>query len=76
MKPTQEQLRELLRLVTATEPEEIDCEEFLDRVGAYLEGLELGSKPPPEFGQVSQHLEICRDCREELDALVELYLES
>ncbi len=73
MTPTREQLRELLRLVAATEPEEINCEEFLARVGAYLEGLELESKPPPEFGQVSQHLEICTECREEFDALVDLH---
>ncbi len=75
MKPTRAQLQELLRVVAATEPREIDCEEFLARVGAFLEGLERGSEPPPELSLVSQHLEICPECREEFEALVELYLQ-
>lgn len=73
MKPTREQLQELLRTVAATAPREIDCEEFLDRVGAALEGLESGGEPPPELRLVSQHLEVCTECREEFDALVELH---
>ena len=73
MKPTQAQLRELLRVVAATEPREIDCEEFLARVGAYLEGVTLTGEPPAELRQVVQHLEICSECREEFDALVDLH---
>ena len=75
MKPTRAQLQELLRVVEATEPREIDCEEFLARVGAFLEGLERGGEPPPELRLVSQHLEICSECREEFDAMVELHFQ-
>ena len=77
MKPTRAQLQELLRMVAATEPGEIDCEEFLARVAPYLEGLgrtEPGREPPPELRLVSQHLEVCAECREEFEALVELHL--
>ena len=73
MKPTGEQLRELLRLVAATESREIDCDEFLARVGAYLEGVKATGEPPAELRQVAQHLEICAECREEFDALVGLH---
>ncbi len=74
MKPTREQLRELLRVVAATEPQEVDCEEFLARVGAYLEGVKPTSEPPAELRQVAQHLEICAGCREEFDALMDLHM--
>ena len=69
MKPTTEQLRELLRVVAATRPQEIDCEQFLTRVAAYLESL--GEQAlPPELDVVAQHLEVCPECSEEFDALV------
>ncbi len=76
MKPTTGDLRELLRLVAATEAREIDCEEFLDRAAAYLESLADGRELPPELREVSQHLAICEGCREELDALVELHFST
>jgi predicted anti-sigma-YlaC factor YlaD len=70
MKPTREQMQELLRIVLATEPTEIDCDEFLARVGAYLDALGPGDSPPVELKAVSQHLAVCAECREEFDALV------
>ncbi len=70
MKPTHEQLRELLRVVAATRPQEIDCEQFLTRVAAYLEALEREQALPPELDTVAQHLEVCPECSEEFDALV------
>ena len=73
MKPKRDQLRELLRIVAATEPIEIDCQEFLAQVGGLLEGLKIAGELPPEIRQVSQHLEVCAECREEFDALVELH---
>ncbi len=70
MKPTREQLRELLRVVAATRPQEIDCEEFLARVATYLPAFEAGQALPPELEVVAQHLEVCPECSEEFDALV------
>ncbi len=69
MKPTTEQLRELLRVVAATRAQEIDCEQFLTRVAAYLETI--GDQALlPELDVVAQHLEVCPECSEEFDALV------
>jgi hypothetical protein len=69
------QLLELLRAVMATAPEEIDCEEFLDRVGAFLEALGPDGWVPAELRAVSQHLEVCPECKEEFDALLKLHQE-
>ncbi len=73
MKPSREQLRDLLRTVAATEPQEINCEELLARVGGYLESAAPGGELPPELELVAQHLEVCPECREEYNALVVAY---
>lgn len=68
-----EHLLEFLRVVMATAPEEIDCDELLDRVGAYLEAMGSDQPLPADLQAVSQHLEVCGECREEFDALVRLH---
>lgn len=68
-----EQLKELLRIVLATEPTEIDCDEFLARVGACLEAIGPDERIPDDFRVVSQHLEVCPECKEEFDALLKLH---
>jgi hypothetical protein len=70
-----ENLLELLRVVLATAPEEIDCEEFLDRVGSFLEALGPDGRVPADLRAVSQHLEVCPECKEEFDALLKLHQE-
>lgn len=72
MTTVDEQLRALLELVLDTEPEEIDCDDFLHRVAAVFE--QAGSNDPAgrqmELQAVSQHLAVCPECREEYDALI------
>ena len=63
------QLRELLRLVLDTAPDELDCDQFLERVGALLERLESGDQPTGELEAVSQHLSVCAECASEFEAL-------
>ena len=70
MEPTRRQLVELARLVASTAPQEIDCDELLDRVAAYLETHDGGLELTGELAAVRQHLEVCPQCREEFDALV------
>lgn len=70
MRPRRQQMRELLRVVLATDPVEIDCEEFLARVAAYLDSLGPDDDLPAELKEVSQHLAVCAECREEFDALL------
>ncbi len=67
-------LQELLRVVAATEPSEIDCDEFLARVSAYLEYVDIGGETAVDLRIVRQHLEICGECQEEFEALVALHM--
>ncbi len=75
MKPAEEKLRELLKLLDATEAEEIDCGEFLDRVAAYVDNVNA-EELPQALQTVSQHASVCPECREELEALLEHYSNS
>ncbi len=72
MKPAEEKLRELLKLLDVTEAEEIDCDEFLDRVVAYVENVKTEELPEARRA-LSQHAGVCPECREELEALLEYY---
>ena len=76
MNPNRKQLRDLLRVVAATEPAEIDCEQLLAAVGAYLEAAGPDRELSPDLKMVAQHLEVCAECREEYDALVALHTDS
>ncbi len=69
MKPTKEQLEALARLAMGTRPAEISCEEMLHRVGRFAEVALAGDPVPPELEPVAQHLLLCAECREELEAL-------
>lgn len=70
------ELEALLRLIDGTAAREIDCEELLQRVGGYLEVLAGGSGPPDGFADVVQHLRQCRECSEEVDALLDAFREA
>ena len=63
-------LEALLRLIDGTAAREIDCDELLARVGGYLEVVARGDEPPAGFADVVQHLRQCRECSEEVDALL------
>jgi hypothetical protein len=76
MKQSTEKMRELLRLVMVTDPVEIDCDSFLSRVGAFLEARERGDEMSPEFRTVCRHLEVCAECKEELEALLKAHAVS
>jgi hypothetical protein len=62
-------LETMLERVLATEPIEIDCDEFLRLVSPYLESMEAESELPPELLAVAQHLKVCPECAEEFEAL-------
>lgn len=70
MRPTNEKLAELARIVAETTGEEIDCEQLLGRVAAYLRAVADGGELSPPLQQVAQHLRVCPECSEEFIALV------
>ena len=73
MTPTDRELKKLLRLLEVTEPEELDCDQFLQLAAALLETLETGQPQPPELAAASQHLAVCPECSEEFQALLRAY---
>ncbi len=70
MKLTPEILDGLVRSIAATRPEEIDCDEWLSRVGRLLEIMQRGEPVPSDLAPVLQHLELCPECQEEFQLLL------
>ena len=62
-------LAQLVRSVERTVPHEIDCDEVLDRIAAYLEAVEDKRAYDSELDSVRQHLSVCPECSEEFEAL-------
>lgn len=63
-------LRGLAEVLLKSRPDELTCDEWLDRVGGYAETTAAGEPPPPGSELVAHHLDICPECREEFEALV------
>ena len=72
MKPDSQHFESLTAMIMATKPEEIDCDEWLDRVARYAELVQRGGSIPSDLKLVAQHVTVCPECSEELDALLAL----
>ncbi len=70
MRPRDEQLDALARLVAATASEEIDCEGLLARIAPYVRAVSERAALSTPLQQVAQHLEVCPECKEEFVALL------
>jgi len=70
MKPTDDKLTDLARIVSNTAATEIDCREMLNRFAAYVQACTQRKEITDALRQVSQHLRICPECVEELAALL------
>ncbi len=70
MKITLEQLRSLAQSTINTRPAEIDCDQWLERVAAYLEAARIDGPMPEELAEVGRHIDVCPACREELEAML------
>lgn len=60
----------LLNQVAQTLPEELTCDECLAELDRFAEMVLLGKPADQAMPLVAQHLAICRDCREEFEALL------
>lgn len=71
MSLTNEQLANLLELLQDTEDCEIDCEAVLARAARFVEAI-LGpdARLDAALREVAQHLRICPECREEIEAII------
>lgn len=69
MATSRDQLQSLLEVVLATEPAELDCEQFFEHVAAYLDSCVPAGEMSPLMKQVQQHLQVCPECLEAFEAL-------
>ena len=70
MKQPDDILKNLIEKLSHTQEEELDCEEVFQLLDQYAEAVVRGEKPSEQLLLVAQHLEICKDCREEYEALL------
>ncbi len=70
MKISLEQLRLLAQSTINTRPAEIDCDQWLERVAAYLEAMRLNGPMSEDLAEVARHIDVCPACREELEAML------
>lgn len=64
-------LKKMIRGIINTREEEIDCDECFEELDRFIE-LELKGKSPEEaLPLVKDHLDRCKDCREEYEALLD-----
>ncbi len=68
-------LKKLLGMVEKTHEQEMDCEEVFEVLDIYAEAMVRGEDTSAMLPKVKHHLEMCRDCFEEYEALVRI-LES
>lgn len=69
MSDMQKILDQLLQLIDLTEAKEIDCDEFLNRSSSFVERVSSGEKAPAGWECIVQHLQVCPECEEEMQAL-------
>lgn len=63
-------IKQAVRKILTTRPDEIGCDECLARLDRFVE-IELEGKNVSEaMPLVQDHLERCRDCHEEFEALL------
>jgi hypothetical protein len=60
----------VLRLLAATQPVELSCDEVLRLMGACAEAVLRGEDYGPVAPLFENHIDICADCREEFEGLL------
>ena len=75
MRIERHELQTLLDLLGITADRELNCEEFLAFLPAYLEWVKAGASAERATGiqhpVLQQHLSMCPECREEVECLLE-----
>ncbi len=71
MSLSKEEIDDLVRQISLTRDEEIDCERCLALVAEFAERELAGQSVPAGLEAVAHHLSICADCCEEYEALLQ-----
>jgi len=63
-------LKQMIRAVITTRPDEIGCDECFEQLDRFVEMRLAGKNAAEAMPLVQDHLERCRNCREEFEALL------
>jgi hypothetical protein len=63
-------LKQIVRKVIATRHDEIGCDDCLDQLDRFVDMKLAGKSAAEAMPLVEDHLERCRDCREEFETLL------
>jgi hypothetical protein len=64
-----QKLKDLVRGIITARPDELGCEECFEEVDRFVEMNLAGKDAAEAMPLVQDHLERCRECREEFEAL-------
>jgi hypothetical protein len=65
-----EMLKEMVRGILSTRADEIGCDECFEEMDRFVEMTLAGKNAAEALPLVEDHLNRCRDCREEFEALL------
>ena len=69
MQASKENLEKLMQSIALTQEHELDCTEVYDLMDIYAEAVNSGKELIEVLPLVRQHLEVCKCCNEEIEAL-------
>ena len=64
-------LKRIVRGIVTSHPDEIGCDECFEQLDRFVEMTLTGKNAAEAMPLVQDHLDRCRDCREEFEALLE-----
>jgi len=67
-----EALQKMLQMLDQTQEEEYSCDEVYQLLDQYAEAVERGEDVAQMMPLVKHHLDMCRDCHEEYEALLDI----
>jgi hypothetical protein len=65
-----ETLKEMVQDILSTRPDEIGCDECFEQLDRFVDMTLAGKNAAEAMPLVQDHLERCRDCRQEFEALL------
>ena len=71
MKLTLDMLRRIVRASVRTRPDEIGCDDCFEQLDRFAELRLAGKSTAAALPLVEAHLEVCPDCQEEFEALLD-----
>lgn len=68
--PDPDTVKQMIRGIVTTRPDEIGCDECFEQVDRFAEMVLEGRDAAEALPLVEDHLDRCDDCREEFEALI------